>query len=181
MVCLGFLPSTVARVCFCLNEKRFWKSRDVQMCIYNSIYNSWKVYNLSHPTSFHVESTHHCSRHCFAWMETLSHGVTNTLAPKNTGKNALLDGESKTLLTVESKVGFLHVATSPWGISNSIDQDVISEPKLGEWLSLFSCSNCSKIPFPWRIPCSFSMTFLRWCSKDRKTMKRKKIPTPHRL
>jgi len=28
----------------------------------------------------------------------------NTLAPKNTGKNALLDGESKTLLTVESKV-----------------------------------------------------------------------------
>ena len=71
----------------------------------------------------------------------------NTLAPKNTGKNALLDGESKTLLTVESKVGFLvdvwdvimqtHfrrgiVATSPWGISNSIDQDVISEPKLGE-------------------------------------------------
>ena len=28
----------------------------------------------------------------------------NTLAPKNTGKIALLDGESKTLLTVESKV-----------------------------------------------------------------------------
>lgn len=63
------------------------------MCICNSIYNFWKVYNLSHPTSFQVNPTHYCPRHCFAWMETRSHSVT-TLWHQRTRERTLCWTES---------------------------------------------------------------------------------------